>query len=238
VVSLYVRDADLERELQREIDPTPVATVDAGRPTRAEAPEAPPADREIPAEATAPLDSTKLAGIWDGTFTFRGGLVGSFSGEVSVAVEDGSVEVADFCPDRGGTLTARASGHSASWQGEMTCPPIAIHGCAASVIKYTSAQAMLKGATLVLVAAGSVEVPAGCQDSSGAISTTFVARRANYVYLVVNSTHQRATCEWPRDWEDLGSTGSMPCRTRRRPTPRTSASSGPGGPGGGTSTHS
>jgi hypothetical protein len=226
VVSQHRRDVELEAELQREIDPMPVA---AAEPKKTEGPRAtetlagssqvlpaapatpgPVAPHPEGAASTAPRRPlADLAGIWEGTFNFRGNVTGSFTGEISVAVEDGAVEVADFCPERGGTLTAVGSGQSASWQGELACPPISLKGCTSSVIRYNSANATLQGSKLVLVAAGNVETPAGCGETSGALSTTFIAEKADYVHITVTRAKGGASCAWPSDWEDLGSIGSM-----------------------------
>jgi hypothetical protein len=227
VVSSHRRDVELEGELQREIDPTPVVTAepkgtDAPRATETPAgsgPQASPTAPATPAPVVPHLEAVAsttpkrpladLAGIWEGTFNFRGNVTGSFTGEISVSVEDGVVEVADFCPERGGTLTAEGSGESASWQGELACPPIPVKGCTSSVIRYNSASATLQGDTLVLVAAGNVETPAGCGETSGAMSTTFVAQKADYLHITVTRAKGGAACAWPSDWEDLGSVGSM-----------------------------
>jgi hypothetical protein len=206
VVTQHARDGKLEMELQLEIDPTPVLTADA---------------EELPADAASalvPVDLAAsstggqlgdLAGIWEGTFKFRGNMTGTYSGEIAVAVEHGAAEVSDFCPDQGGTLTAKGSGEIASWQGELACPAISIKGCASSVIRYNSARAALKGSTLVLVAAGNVETPAACGYSSGALSVAFVAQKADYVHIAVTRVKRATACVWPSDWEDFNSIGSM-----------------------------
>jgi hypothetical protein len=208
VVTEHTRDAVLELEFQREIDPTPDLTADSSEtPTLAgSSPEASTVDLASPSNEG---QLTDLAGIWEGTFKFRGNMTGSYSGEIAVAVEHGSAEVADFCPDQGGTLTAMGSGEVASWQGELACPPISIKGCTSSVIKYNSARAALKGSTLVLVAAGNVETPAACGYSSGALSVAFVAQKADYVHIAVTRVPRATSCVWPSDWEDFNSIGSM-----------------------------
>ena len=220
VVTEDRRDATLEFELQKEIDPTPILPAEAkespsvvssaetdGNPKPLPAAEATPTStrRESPGSGL----TTALAGIWEGTFNFRGNITGTYSGEIAVAVEDGSAEVADFCPDRGGTLTARGSREAASWQGELSCPPIAIQGCTSSVIRYNSARATLNGGTLVLVAAGDVETPPACGYTSGALSVAFVAQKADYVHIAVTRVKKATSCEWPSDWEDFNSIGSM-----------------------------
>jgi hypothetical protein len=219
VVSHQERDAQLELELQREIDPTldltaeaapqaHEALVAAGRlpPSPGPTPSGEPGKVVSPAAATRLAD---LAGIWEGTFHFKGNMTGTYTGEVSVAVEDGTAEVADFCPERGGTLTALGEGEVAAWQGDLACPPISIKGCPSSVIRYSAARATLQGGTLVLVAAGNVETPATCGFTSGALSVAFVAQRADYIHLAVTRVNQPTSCVWPSDWEDFNSVGSM-----------------------------
>ena len=219
VVSHHERDAQLELELQREIEPTLELTAEdapkahealvaAGRSGTSPEP-APPVEQAkvTPPVARKPL--TDLAGLWEGTFHFKGNMTGSYAGEVSVAVEDGSAEVADFCPDRGGTLTALGEGEVAAWQGDLACPAISIKGCPSSVIRYSAARATLQGGTLVLVAAGNVETPPTCGFTGGALSVAFVAQRADFIHIAVTRVSQATSCVWPSDWEDLNSVGSM-----------------------------
>jgi hypothetical protein len=219
VVSHRERDAKLELELQREIDPTLDLTAE-GMPNAQEAlvasglsapsqwPAAPVEHGNV-ASPAATNRIADLAGIWEGTFHFKGNMTGSYTGEISIAVEDGSAEVGDFCPDQGGTLTALAEGETAAWQGELACPPISIKGCPSSVIRYNAARATLQRGTLVLVAAGNVETPAACGFSSGALSVAFVAQRADYIHIAVTRVNQATSCVWPTDWEDFSSAGSM-----------------------------
>jgi hypothetical protein len=221
VVTEDRRDPKLELELQKEIDPTPVLPAEAKESPSAVGSTAAGGDstpRASVEEPGAPLRRdaspaspglSKLAGIWEGTFSFKGNMTGSYSGEIAVAVEDGSAEVTDFCPDRGGTLKAMASREAASWQGDLACPPIAIKGCTSSVIHYNSARATLNGSTLVLVAAGDVETPLTCGYTSGALSVAFVAQKADYVHIAVTRVKKATSCEWPSDWEDFNSLGSM-----------------------------
>jgi len=218
VVTEDRRDAALELELQKEIDPTPILPAEPREsPSVVGSAETDGNSKALPSadeSSTRPESpgsglTTALAGIWEGTFKFRGNITGTYSGEIAVAVEDGSAEVADFCPDRGGTLTARGSREAASWQGELACPPIAIQGCGSSVIHYNSARATLNGSTLVLVAAGDVETPLTCGYTSGALSVAFVAQKADYVHIAVTRVKKATSCEWPSDWEDFNSIGSM-----------------------------
>jgi hypothetical protein len=157
--------------------------------------------------AARPLKS--LAGIWEGTFSFRGNVSGSYVGEVAVAVEGDSAEVSDFCPERGGTLTATGTGEAAAWQGHLVCPPIRLKECAAAALNYDFATATLEGGTLRVVATGTVDTPAGCGETSGPISVTFIAQKADYAHIAVSKTKGHTTCVWPSDWEDLASIGSM-----------------------------
>lgn len=228
VVTLRRRDAAMELEFQEQIDPLSVAVTeqpDAGGVASVMGVITPPPLPMTPAPAVggdarvaqgAPSSAERLVsaltGVWEGTFNFRGSVIGSYAGEVVVAVSDSSAEVTDFCPDRGGAFTATGSRDFASWQGELTCPPIPVHGCANAAIKYNFAHLVLAGTKLTVVGAGNVDLPAGCRSESGgsALSVTFVAEKAHYLYLAVRKTKERATCEWPADWEDLGSPGSMP----------------------------
>ena len=136
-------------------------------------------------------------------------MVGAFSGEVVVAVDGDSAEFSDFCPERGGPLTATGSGDFAAWQGNLVCPPISLRGCTNTVVTYNYATAAVSKDTLTVVASGSVDAPAGCINSVGPISVVFAARRADYVHISVNRTKGKTACVWPSDWEDLASTGSM-----------------------------
>ncbi len=219
VVSHHERDAQLELELQREIDPTldlpeeaaPTAyeaLVAAGSPSPAPSP-TPAVAHGSATSPAAPKPLSELAGIWEGTFHFKGNMTGSYTGEVSVAVEDGSAEVTDFCPERGGTLTALGEGEVAAWQGELACPAISIKGCPSSVIRYNAARATLQGGTLVLVAAGNVETPTTCGFTGGALSVAFVAQRADFIHIAVTRVSQATSCVWPSEWEDFNSVGSM-----------------------------
>jgi hypothetical protein len=124
-------------------------------------------------------------------------------------VEDGSAEISDFCPVRGDALTATGSGDFAAWQGELACPPITVRGCSSAVVRYSFAHVDVSEQNLTVVAAGKVDIPNACGEGSGALSVTFTATRAHYLYLAVNRSKERATCEWPSDWEDLDSPGSM-----------------------------
>ncbi len=213
VVNYYQRDVPLELAIQDRIDPpflalaTPAPAV--ARPTGA------PADAGVAAIPQArPVASghpTALGGIWDGVFTFNGFVSGSYSGEIAIAVDGDSAEVGDFCPEGGGTLSASGSGNSASWQGELRCPSIAVQGCRSAVLTYSLVTATLDGSTLTVAAAGTVAVPANCGDTSGPLplTVTFVAHKADYLHLAIYRTSNRAACVWPRDWEDLSSPGSM-----------------------------
>jgi len=223
VISGHQRDMDLELELQREIDPTPVATpgaseapvapsvfVEAGNsPTPAQglaASETGDVDAAVPATQQKLAD---LAGVWDGTFTFRGNVLGSFSGEVTVAVDGRTVEVDDFCPQTGGAMSATGANASAAWDGSLTCSAIPIAGCRAAALNYNFAHATMHDGTLTVVAAGTVETAAGCMYTGGALSVVFVAQKADYVHIAVTRVETASSCVWPSDWEDFNSKGSM-----------------------------
>jgi hypothetical protein len=226
VLTQQRRDADLELELQQQIDPTQmVALGDAGTQAGTVAQRAPVdagpflaaqvepgATRADPGQPTQKRQLAELAAIWDGTFTFKGSVVGSFTGEVTVAVDGPSVELDDFCPDKGGTLTATGADDSAMWVGSLPCTAIQIQGCSNARLIYSFARATLSDATLTIVAAGIVETHAGCTstgEAGGAFSTTFVARKADYIHIAVTRVKRRTSCLWPNDWEDLNSNGSM-----------------------------
>jgi hypothetical protein len=227
VITVRERDAAMELEFQEQIDPLSVAVTeqpDAGGVASVMGVITPPQPM-TPAPAVGgdagvaegPQSSAErlvnaLGGVWEGTFNFRGSVIGSYAGEVVVAVSDTSAEVTDFCPERGGAITATGSRDFASWQGELSCPPIPVQGCTNAVIKYNFAHLVLNGTKLTVVGAGNVDLPAGCRSQSGTaeLSVTFVAEKAHYLYLAVRRTKEKATCEWPADWEDLGSPGSMP----------------------------
>jgi hypothetical protein len=223
VVSGHQRDMDLELELQREIDPTSLATAGAS-----ETPVAPSVFAEkghsptlaqgmagsetVDVDAGTPATQQKLAdlaGVWDGTFTFRGNVIGSFSGEVTVAVDGRTVEVDDFCPQTGGTMAATGANTSAAWEGSLTCSAIPIAGCATAALNYNFAHATMRDDTLTVVAAGTVETPQGCSYTGGALSVAFIAQRADYVHIAVARAKTPTACLWPSDWEDLNSKGSM-----------------------------
>jgi hypothetical protein len=241
VVTQHTRDKGLELKLQEKIEAPVVATA----APQGVAPAVPAlkngvADTEVStpaAQTTTPARSTQgepvkpavrpvvaedrgttFPGIWVGTFNFRGTIAGSYSAEISVAAEDGSLEFSEFCPDRGGTLVASpsssagsGSGDFASWQGNLVCPAIAIKECPSLVLTYNYATAVLRNGTLTVVASGKVDPPpAGCLGMSGEMSATFVAQKADYVHLSVSRTKQRTACIWPSDWEDFTSFGSMP----------------------------
>ena len=230
-VSQHARDTALELELQELIDPLAAtaakaeavpaaarlaeAVADAGVSVFPEVATLPPPSSDAGQAATAKpaAESVRglaaLGGIWVGTFTFKGNVVGVFSGEVVVAVDGDSAEFSDFCPERGGPLTATGSGDFAAWQGNLVCPPISLRGCTNTVVTYNYATAAVSKDTLTVVASGSVDAPAGCINSVGAISVVFAAHRADYVHISVNRTKGKTACVWPSDWEDLASTGSM-----------------------------
>jgi hypothetical protein len=231
VISHYGRDKALEAALEQQLQPptnaasTPPEALPVGPLAEATAdvgvapPPAPipPVERACdtepsvrgPQSPVAKRRTASLAGIWEGAFFFRGNVTGTYSGEVTVAVEGDSAEVSDFCPERGETLTATGSGDSAAWQGHLTCPPIPLKGCASAALSYDFATASVEGGTLTVVATGTVDTPAGCGESSGAFSVTFVAKKADYAHIAVTRTKGRTACVWPSDWEDLASVGSM-----------------------------
>jgi hypothetical protein len=231
VVSQHARDIKLELTLQEQIDPPIVAATPQAVPMAD-----PSTDGGVAAEPSAPLAQrpdggppaamsatprlevrpTDLAGIWDGTFTFRGKVTGAFSGEVTVAVDGDVAEVDDFCPESGGTISMTASHHSASWQGKLACPAIRMSGCPSAVVTYNFVNATLSDTTLTVTAAGTVDTGGRCLDSGGELSVggqmsvTFVAQRADYVHIAVSRAKRVTACRWPSDWEDFTSAGSMP----------------------------
>jgi hypothetical protein len=229
-VTQLTRDTALELKLQEQIDPLSSAATQAGvvpavarlaemvadAGTFAAAEKQPSSSRpslELVATGVSLAESTRrlaaLGGIWEGTFSFQGTVVGSFSGEVAVAVDGNSAEFSDFCPIHGGTLTASGSGDFAAWQGTLVCPPISLRECKNTIITYDYATAVVSQDTLTVVASGNVDAPAGCINSAGPISVVFSARRADYVHIAVSKSKGKTACVWPTDWEDLDSTGSM-----------------------------
>jgi hypothetical protein len=228
VMTQLMRDTALELKLQEQIDPLiPTATqaeavpavtrlaemvADAGTVAVAEKKAPPPLSEAVVSGARvagSPRRLAALGGIWEGTFSFKGNVVGSFSGEVAVAVDGDSAEFSDFCPLGGGTLIASGSGDFAAWQGKLVCQPISLRECKNTIITYDYATAAVSEDTLTVVASGNVDAPAGCINSVGPISVVFAARRADYVHIAVTKTKGRTACVWPSDWEDLESTGSM-----------------------------
>jgi hypothetical protein len=224
VISGHRRDTELELELQREIDPVIVATAEpretSGGPSvfaeagHSLAPQAQVTAASEPGhvDSTTPATQQKLAdmaGIWDGTFTFRGNVVGSFSGEVTVAVDGRTVEVDDFCPQTGGTMAATGANTSAAWEGSLTCSAIPITGCPMAALNYNFAHATMNDDTLTVVAAGTVDTPPGCTYAGGALSVAFIAQKADYVHIAVTKVRTPTSCLWPSDWEDFNSKGSM-----------------------------
>jgi hypothetical protein len=218
VVSGHRRDAAVELELQREIDPTPgevpvAPSVFAETGLGAPQSQGTAASGVGKAETAASATQRKLAdmaGIWDGTFTFRGNIVGSFSGEVAVSVDGRTVEVDDFCPESGGMMAATGANTSAAWEGSLTCSAIPIAGCARAALNYSFAHATMSNDTLTVVASGTVDTPPGCSYSGGALSVAFIAQRADYVHIAVSKAGRPTSCLWPSDWEDFTSKGSMP----------------------------
>jgi hypothetical protein len=227
VISHIGRDKALELALEQQLDPPPNPEAMATDPPAvAEAPTdigvaPPPAPIPLPARAADAYSGAQdalpptgkprlksLAGIWAGTFSFRGSLTGAYTGEVTVAVEGGAAELADFCPEKGGTMTATAAGTAASWEGHLACPAVPLKGCASAALSYDIATATLEDNTLLVVAAGNVETPVACGES-GPISVTFVAREADYAHLAVTKAQGQTTCVWPSDWEDFASSGSV-----------------------------
>jgi hypothetical protein len=229
VLTQLQRDKALEVEFEGKIDP-----VVAALPKPAEEPSAAPKATEVetaalPSPQTAEAQpqpekesgnsvATKgrasrhpasLAGVWDGTFTFRGNLTGSFNGEVTIAVDGETVDIDDFCPKNGGTLSVRGSKDSAVWQGKMTCPGIAVEGCPSASLTYETVNASLKESTLTLVGAGTVNTDPRCSGSSGVLSVAFIAQKADYIHIAVTRVKRATACVWPSDWEDFASTGSM-----------------------------
>ena len=210
-VSHIGRDKALELALEQQLEPpaNPEATATEA-PVLAEAPAdlgvapppslpgaqapAPPAAvppnalPTAPAAAPSPGAATpvkSLAGIWEGTFSFRGNVSGSYVGEVAVAVEGDSAEVSDFCPERGGTLTATGTGDAAAWQGHLVCPPIPLKGCAAAALELR----LRDGDSGGRHAAGGGDRyrrhPGGLWRDSGPISVTFIAQKADYAHIAV-----------------------------------------------------
>ncbi|MGO9829521.1 MAG: hypothetical protein ACLPJH_05230 [Myxococcaceae bacterium] len=160
------------------------ALADAGVP--AELPEAtkapPPRDSE---PAFRPLETSSapkqrlaaLAGTWAGTFTLRGTVNGSYSGEITVTVHGDSVQLAHICPGDGQRLVATGSGATADWHGDIDCAPISIVGCSSVVLSYKLATATLDGSTLTVVAAGTAAPTGNCLSSNGEVTVTFVAQK-------------------------------------------------------------
>jgi hypothetical protein len=240
VVSQHERDTTLELELQEQIDPHVVAATNQPDALPVAAPQdaladaglsAPPQQTVSPVQhlgseprfgGAAPLVAvqrpTALAGIWAGTFIFRGSVTGSFSGEVTVAVNGDSVEVDDFCPESGGTLTMRGFSNSAAWQGKLACSAIRMKACPAATFTYDFVNATLNDGTLTVVASGTVDTDIRCHDSTGdgiahtggPLSDAFVAQKADYVHIAVTKVKRTTVCVWPSDWEDFASRGSMP----------------------------
>jgi hypothetical protein len=239
VVSQRERDTTLELELQEQIDPllgpatrqadalavagSAGALADAGFSTvpqqmvnPVERPDSEPRVG-VAAPVTAEQRPAALAGVWAGTFTFRGSVTGSFSGEVPVAVDGDSVEVDDFCPESGGTLTMRGLHNSAAWQGKLACSAIRMKGCPSATFTYDFVNATLNEGTLTVVAAGTVDTDIRCHDSTGdgifhtggPLSVAFVAHKADYVHIAVTKVKRPTLCVWPSDWEDFASNGSM-----------------------------
>jgi hypothetical protein len=231
VLSHHERDTALETELRATIDPD----VSATRQSEAASLPSPQATAldggsaslgagaggpvEAPRVVTMPIVSARrpsdLAGIWEGTFTFRGKVTGTFSGEISVAVDGDSVDIDDFCPEGGGTLTARSSNDAAAWQGRLVCPAIRLKGCPSATFTYSFVNAMLNESTLSVVGAGAIETDPRCMDSGGEfsvggnLSVAFVGQKADYVHIAVSKVKKATLCAWPSDWEDLASSGSM-----------------------------
>lgn len=222
VVSQHERDEALELEFQKQIDPVAIATtkpVDAVVVAVATAAlgdagvSAEPPEKVSQVRRDAEPSPTALAGVWTGNFTFRGKVTGSLAGEVAVAVDGNSVEVADFCPESGGTMTLQGSRNTASWQGAIACPAIRMNGCPAATFTYNSVNATLNDETLTVGASG--DVATRCPDSGGELnvggmlSVAFVAQKADYIHIAVTKAKRTTVCVWPSDWEDFASRGSM-----------------------------
>jgi hypothetical protein len=236
VLSHHERDTALETELRATIDPDISAPKQSAGVASASLPSPQPAALDaaapslgasaggpvetVPRVVNMPIVSARrrsdFAGIWEGTFTFRGKVTGTFSGEISVAVDGDSVDIEDFCPEGGGTLTARSANDAAAWQGRLVCPAIRLKGCPAATFTYSFVNAMLNESTLSVVGAGAIETDPRCMDSGGEfsvggdLSVAFVGQKADYVHIAVSKVKKATLCAWPSDWEDLASSGSMP----------------------------
>jgi len=64
-----------------------------------------------------------FVGTWvGGTSVSAGNFRLGYPTSISVSVDGTSLSVGGICPDGSGTVSARGSGRSASWDGSLTCP--------------------------------------------------------------------------------------------------------------------
>lgn len=123
----------------------------------------------------APLD-TAFAGTWTGTtsMAFTGGGSTSYTGKLVITVSGNTATVAKICPDGSQSAQASGSGDSASWSGNIVCPPVSFTNCASVTLTFQSATTTLNAGNLTLIATGS---GSGC-GSSVPLTVTFSGTRS------------------------------------------------------------
>jgi hypothetical protein len=61
-----------------------------------------------------------------------------FEGPLVIDTSGASAVVSGICPDGSGAVTMTGNGSSASWSGELVCPPITIRDCTTVTVTLTS----------------------------------------------------------------------------------------------------
>jgi len=111
--------------------------------------------------------NTAFAGLWTGAATLTMGTYSSTDPSVEVSItlpSESTLTIAPVCPENTGSITASGNGDSASWNGTVTCQPVAIGSCASVTVTLTSGTGTLSsdGKTLTAKASGTAT---GCSQS-------------------------------------------------------------------------
>lgn len=106
-------------------------------------------------------------GTWSGpaTLTISGQSPLSGMGHLVIAVAGQTATVSGVCPDNSGSIIARGSGRSATWGGNLPCPPVVFTNCSSVTMTFQSATLTLNGTALSAQGSGTA---IGC-----GITTTF-----------------------------------------------------------------
>src|SRR5207237_87701 len=99
-----------------------------------------------------------FSGTWTGpaTLVVSGQGSQSYTARIVIAVSGQTATVADVCLDGSGSITAQGSGETASWQGSLTCPPVAFSNCSSVTEVFQSATTTLNGNALSAQGSGAI----------------------------------------------------------------------------------